>query len=49
MRRALVLVLDASGLGLLVAAAWTTWGLGAGLTALGLALLGLALVIERAR
>lgn len=35
MRELIVVVLDVVGLGLLVAGAWATWGLGAGLAALG--------------
>lgn len=44
--RALVLILDSAGVALLVAAAWSTWGLGAGMAALGASALVLAVYVD---
>lgn len=47
MRELVVLALDLLGLSLLVAAAWVSWGLGAGLGALGVGMLACAFRLEQ--
>lgn len=49
MRAVGILALDVAGLALLVAAAWTTWGLGAGLATVGASCLAGALLLESPR
>ncbi len=46
MREVVVFVLEAAGLGLVVAGVWAAWGIGAGLAASGLALLLVGLTVE---
>jgi len=46
MRERAIILLDVTGLGLLVAGAWSTWGIGAGLGALGASSLIGALYVE---